>query len=322
MKILMLRGQIPQDRNPQEIVFDNIDEVDDMWTQLIYSMTGYEDETELWYWGGKREKKFDYNFTERWVPSFKIYKSDFVPDVIFCRGGFNEYHCVLKRFPKAFSIYYGAGARYLPQPGFTNYSLVLQDSNEQLKECKKRFPKSHSELFIKPASDNLFCNIDQLEKYDICFPANGNNLFKGHKFIYSTLPKKYSVLNLGMKWRGKTPHNVKSYRVLRPQMVFNITLCKMGIVACLKGGKDSCPRVIPELLSCGLPIVVLDETKFWTEKYITKKTGRIANRKNFWKVVNEVLNNLDSFDVRRYYEENLSLEIAAKYINNLINKLI
>lgn len=318
----MLRGQIPQDRNPQEIVFDDIWDVDDMWTQLVFEMTGPKDETELWYWGGIRKKKFDYNFTERWVPSFRTYRSDFTPDVIFCRGGFKEYHKVLSRFPKAFSIYYGAGARYLPQPGFTSYSLVLQDSKRQLRECKKRFPKCHSELFIKPAADNLFCYIDQLKKYDICFPANGNNLLKGHKFIYPTVPKKFSVLNLGIKWRGKIPSNIESYRVLRPQMAHNITLCKMGIVACLKSGKDSCPRVIPELLACGLPIVVLDETRFWTEKYITKETGEIASRDNFWKTVYKVLNNLDSYNPRKYYEENLSMPIAAKYINNLINKLI
>jgi len=41
----------------------------------------------------------------------------------------------------------------------------------------------------------------------------------------------------------------------------------MGIVA-VDSEIDSCPRVIPELLACGLPIVVLDKARFWKDKYI------------------------------------------------------
>ena len=78
----MLRGQVPQDRDPQEIVFDTLKEVDDMWTHLFYGMVRDFEQAELWYWGGKREKKFTYNFTERWVPSFKEPKTDFIPDVL------------------------------------------------------------------------------------------------------------------------------------------------------------------------------------------------------------------------------------------------
>ena len=39
MNFLMLRGQIPQDRNPQEIVFDYISKVDDVWTWLFYRLS-------------------------------------------------------------------------------------------------------------------------------------------------------------------------------------------------------------------------------------------------------------------------------------------
>jgi len=54
MNILMLRGQVPQDRDPQEIVFDTIEECDDMWTQLAFSMVNEKDHGEVWYWGKKR----------------------------------------------------------------------------------------------------------------------------------------------------------------------------------------------------------------------------------------------------------------------------
>ena len=117
MKLLFLRGQVPQDRDPQEIVFDRIEDCDDVWTQLAFALTGPNDSTELWYWGGKRKQAFSANFTERWLPSFDAELPNFEPDAIMCRGGFSTYHSVLKRFPKAFKIYYGAGQRFLPQKG-------------------------------------------------------------------------------------------------------------------------------------------------------------------------------------------------------------
>ena len=87
MKILFLRGQIPQDRDPDEIVFDTMNDVDDVWTQLCSEMTGIDDQTELWYWGGSRKKEFYNNFTEKWIPNFSDESlTNFEPDIIFCRG--------------------------------------------------------------------------------------------------------------------------------------------------------------------------------------------------------------------------------------------
>ena len=163
MNFLMLRGQVPQDRNPQEIVFDKIEDIDDVWTQLFISMLDKEDTGELWYWGGTREKKFLPNFTERWVPSFSTYKNSFVPDVTFCRGGFQEYHYILKMFNNSIKIYYGAGKRFLPQSGFSDYDIILQDSEKQVKICKQLFPSAFIILFIKPAPDNLFYPISNIK---------------------------------------------------------------------------------------------------------------------------------------------------------------
>ena len=129
MKVLFLRGQVPQDRDPRQIMFDNLDDCDDMWTQLAYriSKDGY---GEIWYWGGKRKVEYKSNFVEKWIPSFKSRDHDINPDVIFCRGGFPEYDRILKRNPDAFKIYYGAGRRFLPHPDFLDYDLILQDSPE------------------------------------------------------------------------------------------------------------------------------------------------------------------------------------------------
>jgi hypothetical protein len=324
----MLRGQIPQDRNPQEIVFDNIFEVDDVWTLLFYSMLGSDDYGELWYWGGTRNHRFDDNFVERWVPSFATYRSKFRPRVIFCRGGFPEYHHILNRFPNAIKIYYGAGSRFLPQSGFNDYDIILQDSSAQVKICAERFPNALTTLFIKPAADNIFYPMPEVKKeHDVCFPANAAQAFKGHKFVYSTVPKHLKVLNLGNR-TGRFPHpkNVTSYRVLRPQMAKHIAKCKMGIVA-VESNIDSCPRVIPELLACGLPIVVLDGVRFWVKKYLAQpsrrdlKTGIIADKEDFWNAVEWVLKNRKIFSPRKYYEEELSLKKAAEFMRNKIDEV-
>lgn len=329
MNFLMLRGQVPRDRNPKEIVFNHIVDCDDMWTQLFFTMIGDEHFGELWYWGGTREHEFTSYFVERWVPNFVTYKTDFVPDVIFCRGGFKEYHSVLERYPKAIKIYYGAGRRFLPQPEFSDYDIILQDSPEQVKECQKKFPKPLTTLFIKPAADNIFYPENNIKEYDICFPANGTQSFKGHKFIYSTIPPNVKLLNLGNNPKKfKYPSNVTSYRSLKSQMPVEISKCKVGIVA-VESKIDSCPRVIPEMLACGLPIVVLKGVRFWQDKYIKSvfdsssylSTGEMADKNNFWDVVDWVLKNYKKYKSRKYYEKCLSLRSAANFIIEKINSL-
>lgn len=322
MKLLMLRGQVPRDRDPQEIVFDHIGQVDDMWTQLFFAMTRPEDVAELWYWDGIREHKFAKNFTERWVLSFETYDSSFCPDIIFCRGGFAEYHHVLSRFPFAIKIYYGAGRRFLPQPGFKDYDVILQDSPEQVEICRQAFPDAMTTLFIKPASDNIFYPTEVEEKeFEVCFPANGTQSFKGHNFVYATAPKYLKILNLGLPSRVQAPKNVTSIRVLRSDMADHIARCKVGIVA-VEADIDSCPRVIPEMLACGIPIVVLNTVRFWKTKYIESvissrcpyATGEIASREDFWPRVEFVLKNLHLYDPAKYYNLHLTVEKAAQFI--------
>lgn len=337
MNFLMLRGQVPQDRDPQEIVFDRLEEVDDVWTQLFYNLLDNDDYGELWYWGGERVKKFKHNFIEKWTRPFHEYgvkhskciDPGFIPDIIFCRGGFPQYHPVLERFPNTIKIYYGAGTRFLPQPGFYDYDIILQDSPEQVKICKEKFPRSLTTLFIKPAADNIFYPLNGIKKeYDICYPADGRPPRKGHDFIYPTAPKDLKILNLGFSTkRFVKPSNITSYRVLKPELSKHMQKCKIGIVASTKGtglfgsSYDSCPRIIPEMIACGLPIVVLDELEFWSDKYITPMTGKLANRDNYWNVVRDVLFNEDKYDPRKYYEENLSLNHAAKFLRRKIDEV-
>jgi len=155
VKLLFLRGQVPTDRPKEQIMFDSLDECDDVWTQLARRLS-MDDYGEVWYWGGKRKVKYRENFIEKWVPSYKNHKAKFKPDVIFARGGFPQYDVVLNRHPQAYRIYYGAGRRFIPQSPFKKYDLILVDMPKQLKKARKAFPKIRSELFIKPAADNVF----------------------------------------------------------------------------------------------------------------------------------------------------------------------
>ena len=331
MKFLMLRGQVPTDRDPEEIVFDKIEEVDDVWSQLFYSMLNYADYGELWYWGGTRNKRFAHNFVERWLPTFQIplpAVMNFYPDVIFCRGGFQEYHDVLNRFSDAIKIYYGAGNRFMPQPGFSDYDIILQDSPEQVEECKKKHPNALVTLFVKPAAENIFYPIKKKKEYDVCFPANGAQPFKGHDFVYSTVPKDISVLNLGNPSSVPHPENVTSYRVLRSEMAEHIAKCKVGIVV-VQGNIDSCPRVISEMIACNTPIIAMDNVRFWKDKYMESivdssspcSTGEIAYRWNFWEIVRSVLKHWELYQPRVYYDHYLSMDKAVGFLMEKIKEV-
>ena len=129
-------------------------------------------------------------------------------------------------------------------------------------------------------------------------------------------------MNLGSNPHGLIyPGNVVSYRVLRSDMAKNIAKCKVGIVA-VNSAIDSCPRVIPEMLACDVPIVVLNGVRFWQSKYIVSGvTGELATEDNFWGVVRNVLKNIDKYSPREYYMENLSLKKAVEFIRRKIDEI-
>lgn len=306
MKVLLLRGQVPQDRNPEEIVFDRIEDNDDMWTQLIYSLSK-NGHGQVWYWNGRRKKRFNDNFIERWMPSFVTTKYDFEPDIIFCRGGFKEYDVVLKRHPNAFKIYYGAGVRYLPKHGFKGYDMILVDSEEQLAEAKRLFPKVKSDLIIKPAAENIFYPQNAEIKYDIIFSVNHAKM-KGTDFFFSNLKPGLKVVvvgNIPKSIRRQHPNVFFAGRVSRKELPKFYAQAKVAV--CCSTSYDSCPRVIPEALACNTPIVVLDSVHVWRNMYINKNTGISSSRADFFNNVQKIVDSFDEFEPRKYYEENLSI---------------
>jgi hypothetical protein len=302
MKILLLRGQVPKDRNPNEILFDEIGNSDDIYTTMVHRMTEPGEHSEVWYWDrpkGFREKWKDEKITVRYgIPStFKVF------DIVWSRGGFKEQSRLISEYfmdmPK---VYYGAGPRYCPNDGI-KYDLILADSTEQKKRIEKKQPKSRVELWIKPAPE-FFAPISCEKEYDICYIANKEQAErKGVKWVYKTKPDDLSMLHLGFGYK----------RVLRCEMPAQISKCKVGILPYDK--IDSCPRAMTEMVACGIPVVALDTVRFWYTKYWPVT---VTTKENFWAAVKWSMKTENNSE---YAKNNLTLEKASIYLNDLFKGL-
>ena len=320
MKWLFLRGAVPTDRNPKEIIFDTLEECDDMWTHLFYNLLGEDDYGEMWYSGGDREQKYAKNYIERYVKSFKK-EPGFEPDIIFARGGFEEYDRLLQKYPKAFKIYYGAGKRHIPLTKFQKYNLTLQDSLERWNKAREKCPNMKHTMWVKPAVDHLFYPKSIPKEYDICFIANGTQAkIKNIKWVYKASPTNVKILHLGNRSSLKAPKHITTKRVLRSEMATEISKCHIGIVPYTK--TDSSPRVIPEMLACGIPIVVLDTVHFPKEKYIGPECGAVSRQMTYWTVVNVMLHKAKSENntqaIHNYYINNISMAVASEKLRKTI----
>ncbi len=316
MRLLFLRGKVPRDRDPQQIVFDRIEDCDDMWSQLAYSMLEPSDYGEIWYWGGKRNHKFADNYTERWIKNFKQTKHDFKPDIIICRGGFPQFDRVMERNPQALKIYYGAGKRFFPVSNFKNYDIILVDSLSQQKIVRSKF-RCKCEVFVKPAADNIFYPVISEKKYDVVFAPNMYSPRKRCEFFLSSVPESMRVVVAGDVGKSKVQRDNLTY-------IGWVTRCRMRnvyaqskIAVCPSSGGDSCPRVIPESLACNVPVLVSEDVNLWKNKYINVQTGSIASVEKFFEELEAMLAKYLSYKPRAYYEQNLSLNIAAQGIKRL-----
>ena len=319
MKLLFLRGQVPQDRDPRQIMFDSLEECDDVWTQLAAGLAadGY---GEVWYWGGQRCVKYQDNFTERWIRKFVTTEHDFDPDIIFARGGFAEYDCVLQRHPRAFKIYYGAGRRFLPASAFTDYDLILNDSPNQLETTKKRFPHIKSSLFIKPAAENIFHPVSGRKEHDVIFVGNEmSSGIKGHGFMLPRIPSRLRTVQVGItsnKLRKTYPHI--RFTGWIPRRLIPPLYGKAKVAICGCDAIDSCPRIIPEAMACGCPLLVLDGVRFWYDRYITEASGVICSRGEFEEKLLWMVENHEEFSPYEHYRSNLSMDIAVKHLRGLM----
>jgi len=281
----------------------------------------------LLYHGEPRVFTVDEHFTEKWL-NFKQYTPAFDPDVIICRGGFPYYDELINRFPNAKKVYYGAGRRYWPQTKFTDYDLFLVDDPRQHKEIKDKGKRV--EMLLKPAA-TMFLPHDVEKEYDVCFMANASQRrIKRHDLLIRAVAKSgLRVLNL-----GNTDHELiemaKRFGAditwggwhLRKYLPELISKCRVGV--CASGSDiDSCPRVIPEYLACGLPVVTTD-VKFWQDRYLTKNTGFVTSDVDLRKGLQLAVDMFKSGgynNVRSHYELNIGMNISAKRLTEQVNEL-
>ncbi|MFW6173368.1 MAG: glycosyltransferase [Elusimicrobiota bacterium] len=323
MRYLFLRGFVPTDRDPSQIMFDNLSECDDVWTQL-FSEISKGHYGEIWYAGGKRRVKYRQDFIERWIPRLSCTKYDFRPDIIFARGGFKGYDQVMKRNKGAFKIYYGAGKRFYPVSSFKKYHLILNDTKNQLKKTKSLFPRSNVQFMLKPAADNIFKPVNNVKKkYDIIQVANENKKrdIKGHAFAISHVPENMKFIKVGIalkKTKNKNKHIIFTNWIPRKKIPMLYSQSKVAIVCC--NNVDSAPRVLVEAMACGCPVLVLDSVNFWRNKYITEQTGKICSKKDFVASIKNMILKYNQYKSYKYYHDNLSLKCAANYIKSLVFK--
>ena len=330
LNFIFLRGSVPpKNEHPEKLYYKNIEECEDVWTQLFfYLCKKMNAHGELLYQGENREFVVDGSLREKWVPFLASYKPSFYPDLIICRGGFDYYDFFVERYPKAKKVYYGAGKRYFYSPNscVKNYDLFLVDSKRQLD-----FIRSHNKnvsLFIKPAA-LLFKSYKVEKKYDICFMANASQAkIKRHSLMIETFSNsKYKILNLG----NKDNSLIKLAKKLNTNVIWNgwslrknlppkISECKVGL--CCSNNIDSNPRILPEMLACDIPIIVTDNVNFWREKYINEKTGIVTSEHDILSAVKFILDNYDQFYPREYYEKYLSIEKSVEHLANLINRIL
>ena len=296
---------------------NSLDTDDDMWLHLFEELLKLYNAHGVVWFNGKRNEIIKSNKSYEIVCCEPNKMSTGGFKYIIARGGFDYYLSILKQSKKHFIIRYGAGKRFMPEPEI-DYGLVLVDTHEQKFKVKEANPAENCHLFIKPAAKHFEpANIEK--EFDVCYIANQDQArFKGIEYVYKTCPSDISILHLGYHGKFVSPTNVTCRRVDRINMAAEINKCRVGIVP--YDSVDSCPRVIPEMLACGLPLIILNTVNFWEEKYANNST--ISNKKNFWGIVkHRVLNyGKEDFDIaRNLYKNKLSLPVAGKHLKEIID---
>lgn len=306
MRWLFLRGEVPTDRPKEEIVHSRLEDNDCMWIHLFHELMRDGDTGEVVYFGGKREHSYNKSYTEKWVN--RGYTPAEKPDIIFARGGLPVYDKSLKRLTDVYKIYYGAGKRYLPESDI-QYDCVLVDDERQLRKAEQK--GFNARIWNKPPAP-LFGPKNVSKYYDVCYVADGRfklrAKIKGVKWMYRTVPEDLKVLHLG--WSGKytPPENVTVKRVLRNDVPFEMSKCRIGMVPYTT--YDSAPRVIPEMSACGLPIVASNEVRFASKNY---PNAIRCERDEMWRTAKMALNMRQNVSI-----PNNSVKLSAEYIRSLI----
>ena len=326
---LLLRQQVPPDK--ERVTFDYLSDVDDLWIWFFYNLHQKLNllRSEIWLWGGEsRTVKYDDGFHERWFPK---YPTDEKFDFIFSRGGFQEYIPVMASNVKAFKLYYGAiyKARFNPKANGDpiNYDLVLADSRLQFDQLTQT---GYSAVkFRKPACESIFKPVEKEKEYDIVFIANATQKHgKNHKWFFEKMKGTgLKILQIGnldnevVHWAKDNGLNIK-FTGWIPRKFIPQRACSAKIGVCCSVG-DSSPRVIPEMLAMGLPIVVCKSPKLFVwEDYFLDPCSKLVDEKDFVDAVKEQISNYDKLQPEKFYKKNFSLEVSSRILATIIQKKI
>ena len=301
---LFLRGEY--DKNNEKSLEDD----SDMWLQLFASIC---DRGTVWFKSNVEIKNIDYR------TNLNIEISSYPSNLenythVFARGAFSYYTPILKACNNAYKIRYSAGSKRVMPSEDIKYDLILVDTKSQKNAILKRHHASKVEILIKPAAE-CFRPLDVIKEYDVCFIANSaQKAFKGIDWVYETAPKNLKILHLGYHDSLNPPINITCKRVDRIDMPKWINKCRVGIVP--YDNIDSCPRVIPEMTACGLPLIIMDTVNFPESQY---RTCLIRPKEKFWDSVKGTMK-CNAHNIDKCYEKELSLPIAAQYIKDLIHE--
>jgi len=315
MKIALLRGKADR---PNYVAFDNIEDDDDMWTQLLYAMCGKEHEGVVYYWGGDRKAQYKPNFIVRWKSRLDNIDPSDAPDVIIARGGFEEYDKYLEARPRAIKIYYGAGKRFMPCQDFRKYDAILADSDWQKRRTERHYPLTIVWPMVKPAAENVFKPVEVARTHDVLFSAiHPGDDRKQVEWVYDTCPKKIRVLQVGETPKHKPP-NVTVRMV--PKAYMPRMICKCALTIAPYTHDDSAPRIIPESWACGRSVVAPPDLSVWWGQYQGFSGIQSAGRKDFWDVVRRAMDSPPApQSIVEWYKQNCSLAVAADNLRRLIH---
>ena len=316
MRYILLRGRF------DERTQNSIDTDDDMWTQLVAGLAGEGDTCTIYYRG---ENAVNYQYKKNCVITTDHSAIvDGKDVVVFSRGGFQWLAEMLRDMPHAVKIRYGAGKRFMPEMDI-DYNIVFVDNDRQRVEVIGAGCEASVCLIVKPAALH-FKPAPVRKDFDVCYIANGEQAeMKNVEWVYKTVPPDLRVLHLGNKSVYQAPKNVTIRRVSRINMPTEISRCRVGIVPYAKRPEnDSCPRVLSEILACGVPIIINTEMDYWKERYGNCMGVFNSSLICFWDVVKSVNGalNISPAIISGRFQSSFSMEVAIQHIKSAIGGVL
>jgi len=297
---------------------------DDMWTHLFDRIIGLRGgEGRIWRRSTEETAAsgvYDTGLREFRGPAFDVDREPgegWRPDLIVNRGGYGVYAEALRRWPSAFRVYYGAGMRYIPRDGL-RYDLILVDTLRQEPDVRAAHPRSLVRTIFKPAIDDLFAPRGAAKRYDLVILCDGDKPHKGLDWLLPRIPPGLSVLRIGrpdssftkardegtlaVTFTGRVPHT--EVPALAEQ-------ARVGVV-CDDGQFDSGPRILPELLALGLPVVVRDTVRLNWDRYRHPEFCIPVNDRTAARMIARTVARAGGLDGREHYLKRIGLGPASR----------